>query len=254
MALSNWDTLAFNTDGQPCDGTLRGFDGASAAIYKNWLYVRDPKMWVPGRSFVEPTIAQVTSGNVMISEFDIIAKRHEMQEAIFVLAECHRSEPHQRAWMAGIGCYGFSDPTLDIALRARIDLGRWEVLGTGSRFEPDGSQYHTVTCVDRTGHSETFSVPWDDRLEPIWTGVTAATRDAFFDWLDEMVKEPFWFINEEAKDWVAVCRASGGLRFNQGDHYFVDRDVADPYRLTTPVGQAKPPVIMRMLDKKDGRE
>ena len=44
MALSNWATLAWDENGEPCDGRLEA-EGISIAIYKNWIYVRDEKAW-----------------------------------------------------------------------------------------------------------------------------------------------------------------------------------------------------------------
>ena len=246
MALSNWDTLAFDVDGQPCNGVLVGFDGASAEIYKNWLYVRDPKMWTRGRGFVSPTIAQIESGEVTVSEFQIHAERHSGQDAMFVLVECHRYEPREVRWMAGIGCSGYSNPAEAIAHAAGVDLTVWEPISYGSSGGGE-APCHIVVCNASDGRSETFSVPMvpgQDELEAQWIGVTEATRDAFFAWLGGYVDS----YNGPSQAWLAQCRASGGLRFNQGDQYFAARTLGPPVDdIATPVGAAQEPLFMQMI-------
>ena len=256
MALSNWDTLAFDTDGQPCDGVLEGFDGASAEIYKNWLYVRDPKMWHEKRGFIEPTIAQIDSGEVTISEFTIHATRHSEQEAMFVLVACHRYEPRDVRWMAGIGCSGYSNPSEAIARAAGVDLTVWQPISYGSSGGGGEEPHHIVVCEAADGRSETFAVPMkpEDELEAQWIGVTEETRDAFFAWLGGYVDT----YNGPSQEWLATCRESGGLRFNQGDKYIAEHALgAGPGEgdIATPVGAAQEPLFMQMikgLDEDDG--
>lgn len=116
MALSNWDTCAFDTEGKPCNGTIqRKYDdgkSASVEIYKNWVYVRDEAMWAEHGSYVKPTIAEVNDGRCTISKFRIYAKRGP-QNAILVFVETgwkHSKDPkNEYSCMCGIGCYGFGN-------------------------------------------------------------------------------------------------------------------------------------------------
>jgi hypothetical protein len=110
MALSNWDTLAFNTQGEPCNGVIRvdlHEDGyAAVEIYKNWLYVRDSKMWHDEGSFVEPTVADIYEGIVNISKFRITAERGP-QQAVFAYVRSGYRHQDNFECMCGIGCYAF---------------------------------------------------------------------------------------------------------------------------------------------------
>lgn len=114
MALSNWDTCAFDSEGKPTNGviTKKHEDGSHSGveIYKNWLYVRDTAMWVDGRSYVEPTIAEVHEGRSTIAGFRIYAKRGPQQSVLaFVETGWRHSDRPEAKYdcMCGIGCYGF---------------------------------------------------------------------------------------------------------------------------------------------------
>ena len=112
MALSNWDTCAFNTKGESSDGILtRKFEDGSKSsvrIYKNWLYVNDSKMWCDGRSYVEDTIAEIHQGHVILSGLKIYANRGP-QSSVLVYAEHGWKHEGTLECMCGIGCYGFGD-------------------------------------------------------------------------------------------------------------------------------------------------
>jgi hypothetical protein len=43
MAMGNYDLLAFDNKGQPCNGVFK-YKNTMALIYKNWMYVRNHKM------------------------------------------------------------------------------------------------------------------------------------------------------------------------------------------------------------------
>jgi hypothetical protein len=75
MALSDWDTMAVDAEGRPTSGLFVSRLGVEVEIYKNWLYIRDPKAWHEGGPFVEPTVAQVSSGSLTYKDVRIEAKR-----------------------------------------------------------------------------------------------------------------------------------------------------------------------------------
>lgn len=112
MALSNWDTLALDKDGQPCNGVLlRKFkDGSYSAveIYKNWLYVRDTTMWSKNKNFIEPTIAQISEGEIFISDYNIHAIRGP-QISVLAYIETGYKNDNSFDCMCGIGCCGFDN-------------------------------------------------------------------------------------------------------------------------------------------------
>ena len=115
MALSNWDTCAFDANGKPSGGVItvkRSNDQtAQVEIYKNWLYVRATDMWTKGYSYVEPTIAEIQYGDVQIAGFRIYATRGP-QNSVLTFVEAgwkHLAKSGEGHYdcMCGIGCYAF---------------------------------------------------------------------------------------------------------------------------------------------------
>jgi hypothetical protein len=110
MALSNWATFAFGKDGFLRNDGLVSYDKkAAVTIYKNWIYISDQDMWCENRKFSGSTIAELQVGELLISNFDILAERSDSQESVFVFAETHDKEYKNKTWMAGIGAYGYND-------------------------------------------------------------------------------------------------------------------------------------------------
>jgi hypothetical protein len=244
MALSNWDTLAFDHLGQPCNGVLVGFDGGQVRIYKNWVYVSDAKMWTPGRSYVENTIAQINSGDVQMSEFSITAVRHEAQSAVFALATCRRyGENAETRCLAGIGCYGFTDPSPIIYAAAGINPDEWDDCYIGHFYH--GKETGITVHYAKGEKYHSLKMPNEERFDSRWVGVLPETLNAFFAWLETQTdpkdSEP------PNGEWLRTCREQGGLRFNQGDAYFASMGV--DHLEATPVGQSEEPVINRVVEK-----
>lgn len=115
MALSNWATFAVDRNGFVDSGALLSPDGkASVRIYKNWVYVNDAEMWHEGNSYVEDTIAEIQSGEIKISKFEIHAERSDYQDSVFVFAKTNTFNKETKQfegenWFAGIGSYGYED-------------------------------------------------------------------------------------------------------------------------------------------------
>lgn len=108
MALSTWATMALDSDGN-ANSSLESFHGIEAEIYKNWIYLRSKKMWVPGGGFTEPVIASIDHGDLRIHDLDLKIARCELQQAVFIYAESSDFREKKAKWMAGIGCYGYDD-------------------------------------------------------------------------------------------------------------------------------------------------
>ena len=56
MALSNWASMAFDNDGRKCVGQSKNEIGTTVEIYKNYLIIRNEKMWIPGCELAKPVI------------------------------------------------------------------------------------------------------------------------------------------------------------------------------------------------------
>jgi hypothetical protein len=100
MALSNWDTLAFNSKGKSSRGYATNKSGNSIEIYKSQVHIHSSSMWKYSTGFVEPIIAQILQGDLNLAGFEIISVRGP-QNGIFVFTY------YDDKYFAGIGCYGF---------------------------------------------------------------------------------------------------------------------------------------------------
>lgn len=107
MALSNWATLSWNENGEPCEGKIEA-EGITIEIYKNWLYVRDEKAWREGAAFIKPTIMEIAEGQIEYHRFKIIASRGKNNE-LFVVTEYYSKDHTEKKQLIGIGAYGFDD-------------------------------------------------------------------------------------------------------------------------------------------------
>lgn len=232
MALSNWDTLAFDEAGQPGTGEIATDDGAGVIIYKNWLYVRDPAMWMKDRGFVEPTIAQISEGDLTLSHFAIRASRGP-QSSVFCYVTTGSGKSTRR--MGGIGCYGYRDEvgeTLAALGRVIADDDMW------CTTHSDAGDFLLNLKTDER-------IPYTRKsLAELWVGCLPETLAAFIAWLETEVIESY---DEEAKAWLVKVKAAKPFRFNQGDAYFVARGIAD-LQATAP-GKVKAPIISRLLSK-----
>lgn len=253
MALSNWDCLAFGTDGKPCSGSITGHAGTTASLYKNWLYLYNEKMWQEGAGYTKPCIAEVQVGEISIAELKIVAARHDEQSSIFVYVEAN----DYRDWdnkkeecMAGIGCYGFMD-TLEW-----LEKNKPEIYEKMPECFKDVNEEHYMiseySAKDEWGFS---AYPWSEKegaedreaqdfkvdcprpsLNDLWLGVTPTTEEAFFNWLKE--------VNPE---YAEKIDRNGGLRFNQGNAFFAN--ALGEFTPATKVGEKDNLIMNDILDK-----
>lgn len=148
MALSNWDTLAVDLKGRPVAGHFESPLGVKVAIYKNWLYVRDPKAWRAGL-FCEPTVMEIQNGELSYLDVRIVAKRGP-QEGVY--AAIYSRTGDAVAGIVGCGVYGFDDDKW-IGVQASSVAFLKEMIGVRSEF--DGHKFYElpdeVATVDLSG-------------------------------------------------------------------------------------------------------
>ena len=129
MALSNWDTLAFNKDSVASHGTVVSTlnEKRQVRIYKNWVYLDDPDAWTEDIGYVEPVVGEIRSGEIYYKDFKIYAGRTELQQAVFLFATSsnYNVEPVDKNWGGGIGCYGFEDDGRFIGVTPEL-FNKWQ--------------------------------------------------------------------------------------------------------------------------------
>ena len=161
----------------------------------------------------------------------------------------------ERRVLAGVGCYGFDDPTPRIAEALGVNLDDYDyddvVHGYTSWGDKGYFEFHLTKEVDgdfKVVKELRLPGKGNEHLDSRFVGVTPETREEFFKWLEGMPAyrnkyEP-WF-----KEWVEKCRADGGTRFNQGDAFFTTNIGVD-LQATSP-GDAKTPTLLRALDDEE---
>lgn len=115
MALSNWDTMAFDEAGQPTNGVFETPLGVQVEIYKNWLYIRDAKAWREDGEYVEPTVMEIQEGRLHYLDLHVLALRGPQNGVYCVVwhtkyQEQEKGEPYRPpivTGMVGMGVYGF---------------------------------------------------------------------------------------------------------------------------------------------------
>lgn len=112
MALSNWDTLAMLIHNhQPCDGTFTSPSGILVELYKNWLYIHDPKAWTEDSRYCHPVVMEIQEGILTYKDVEIRAFRGP-QKGVYVV--CTSYDPKnaknfdRSLGMIGCGVYGFT--------------------------------------------------------------------------------------------------------------------------------------------------
>jgi len=244
MALSDWDTLAFDTDAQPCIGDfVHSKIGSSISIYRNWLYVHCEKMWVPACQYTKPTIAQIISGSINLAGFEIESVRGP-QESIFIYAyytDCDKNESRVYRF-GGIGCYGFKDIIEEVLKNRNREIKEGETWCSG--IDCPGEYY--ILC------HETLEkiIYWDERIQgkynlsADWVGVLPSTLEKFFEWLTSIAKIAF---DKGLVSWIEKCKATKALRFNQGN-LFISQCTDTEVSATQP-GQSEPPIVISSIEK-----
>jgi hypothetical protein len=234
MALSNWDTLAFDHEGKSCDGEFVREGGDAVEIYKNWLYVRSPKLWKPDPSYhTNDVIAEIHVGEMKVAGFDISAERGP-QHGVFVFLE-YGPYPDRKIG-GGIGCSGYEDIVARILKennRTNENLENW-TSGSTSK-EGGGWQNHLVNWT--TGEEINFEG------ETQWVGVLPETLEAYFAWVERTHEKE----EKDVMEWLEKCRAAPAQRFNQGDAFFAKHlGFETP---ATEIGKVETPVLEQMLKK-----
>jgi len=257
MAMSNWDMLGMDQDFKPCSGLKNLSGDASVELYKNWLYVHDKRMWKEDGPFENDTIAQINDGYVIMSDFEITAKRGP-QDSIFCMISLRSWEKKEDSrWFAGIGCYGYDDEMPRICKAMNVDMERYEPWATGTEMPHEGNDFteemFCLECMDKSKPEGqqliTFYMSYkeykDLDLGSKYVGVTPETYKAFLAFLAEQKEDMcedilLWFEKLESGEVLPV-------RFNQGDAFFADNGVLEG----TPgsaVGEIpSEPVIMSMI-------
>lgn len=131
MALSDWDTLAVDLQGNPTNGVFVSPADVRVSIYKNWVYVDDEKAWHEGCRYDKPCIMEIQHGYVQYMDVHIMAIRGP-QEGVYVVVwhENYSNNKKEINGMVGCGVDGFiGDKWVGVTEESKQYLKKW-ITGT----------------------------------------------------------------------------------------------------------------------------
>lgn len=202
MAKSDWDSLCIDEDGKSFTGPLINKEGNTVEVYKNWLYIQSPNMWVEGNSsFTKPTIAQMTEGFIHLAGFEIYASRGKSQNSVFCLVISYKpGDQYERKVEGGIGAYGWED---EVAIILK-QLGREKEIGgdwTSGWSSETGNHIANWETGEEISHN----------YETKYIGVTEESLTEYKDWVKSLD------LGKDVTEWLEKVKANRQLRFNQFD-------------------------------------
>jgi hypothetical protein len=245
MALSNWDTLAVDETGQATNGVFESPLGVKVQIYKNWLYVTDPRAWREGGAFVANTIMEVNEGYLRYLDISIWAKRG-LKNGVYAVVWTHKYNPFEVKCMIGIGCSGYKDQVEEQLKKLGRLLECSDAWCSGSGSDGKHFIHNFETGEYIVYHDEKTDGPYD--YDDDWTGI----EQSEIDFLKKEILLP-WRSNEHCEEIVPETILDNALRFNQGDMYILNACGMDESGAVTKIGEGDTPILLKMcaeMDKK----
>ncbi len=252
MALSDYDILAFDTSGKPCTGLFKGNQDMTFEVRKTFL-----NAWAGEYDPQKGGDLFVTEGDVSYRGNSIKVKRAESCNAILVFITADTYFPQDevtkkypkpvQTQFAAIGAYGWDHNRgrAEWFKQANLDPAKWEIFSTGS-YHHDGRR--DLVCDFQNKRSKKLrevlvpeSAEFKRKVEPRYTGVTAALRRELFAFIQSHISE----YDKERQAWLDSIKKAKGLRYNAGDAYFAANGVGELGG--TEIGKPTVPLVMQML-------
>ncbi len=222
MALSSWDTLAVDLNGEPQEGFFVSPDGVQVSIYKNWIYVDDPKAWREKGNFTKSTIMEMHHGDIHYHDVEIRAIRGP-QYGVYVACwhADYSCKPAKFVGMIGCGVSGYAETKDD---EDPIWVG----------VTPESVEFLQKWISHKERH-------WtDEEVDEMVAGLNNPDLDPK-DWEKELKESCNFDFPEE----IAGVSLGKGIRYNQGNMYFAEKS-GMPLEATEP-GESEEPAISQML-------
>lgn len=252
MALSNWDTLSVDLNGQSTEGSFTSAGGVTVAFRKNWLYIHDPKAWTEGGSFVESIVAQIDEGVLVYKDVSIKAIRGP-QQGIYVVATSGQFYDNSMIGMIGCGVYGFGNEEQD---------------GVGEDGYPPfvGVRPESLKFLQDWISRKVYQTQEEAEahIHESWNSIhTKCGSDASPELLKDE-KECEQRFRDSLPGQIEYCMAqtvfdekiaqvdlSKALRYNQGDAYIAEHFGGDPSSVATEPGGAKETLLTGIVKNMD---
>ena len=221
MALSDYDILAFDENGQSTRGVFESPAGVIVEFYKDFLYVGDERAWREGSSYLHPTVMKIEQGELNYMDVRVRAIRGP-QDGVYAVVSSGTTYTYEGSkpfrCMIGVGCNGYRHYFAD-----------------GTRTEPEIIHWSSDDPVQRDEQGR--------KIETRWEGVS----DDALACLRDMIAD-----DDELPEALRHTDMSTLVRFNQGDAYIADH-VGAPVPATTP-GESEQPILIQALTSEQGDE
>ena len=240
MALSNWDTLAIDPDGNPTKGEFQIGDYV-VEIYKNWIYLKNSNLWkhLKNPSFTGGVLGQIESGNFYFDGFYIWATRGSQNSIQMIVKESTEGKI-----FAGVGCYGFEDLEKDY-LESKGYVVPDDVFFFSTHLKnEDGSLSEYIGFYK---NDEKILVKVDDGvdLHP-FVGVKEKTLEELKNFITDSLDLNSGYASKKDKEWFESISWENLIRYNQGDAFFANH-LSSEVIPGTEVGNPEPPIINTYL-------
>jgi hypothetical protein len=205
MALSNWDTMAWDTNGKPCIGEVNIQNRITIEIYKNWVHLFDSKV------NSEYPVLYINSGDFEYNPpqfkgtLEIKARRGFQNSVYLFVKYCNSNKPKDLIYFFGIGASGYRrSKWVGVSPSTEKDFNKWIY-----KHEPE------YECVER-------------KISKNYSELIDGKRTGRFYNIDGRLPEDNFPILEK------------GLRYNDGDKYFAEHGLVDGIHSTESGKQMAP--------------
>lgn len=212
MALSDFDLLAVNEKGKPINGVHMSPLGVIVEIYKNWIYIKDPKAWRKESGWTKPTIMKIDNGSFFyLDVYGVVLRGPQGGAFVVVWHLDKRNRPHGM-----IGC------------------------GTRAYIEDRRHRYRFTGVTKKS--LNWFRQELKKKRKLWWThNAWSKRRHKFVD--------SYGFTMEYVHyipDCFREIDFAQALRVNQGDQFFTDA-AGGKLSAATPIGKQRPTIASNMI-------
>jgi hypothetical protein len=263
MAISDYAVVAFDENGNTCEGIIHGFSGSYAELYKNWLYVGHKKAKNMG-GFSNNTVAHVSNGNVDIFDLSIYSSRCKLQSAIFVFI-ISRNYPNKKDYsiveeriLTGIACNGYDSDIKLARLKEYFGISKNKSASCGwTNFVEDKNipkckkGYMVLHVYNKNGIDEYFLPETKENIKKFdseWVGVTPEVYSQYLKFLKGTVRD-YYPDKKKLFKTIQSLPLEKVLEYNQGDKFFVDNGL-DCGNITSAISNKKKnkPIAMKIIE------
>lgn len=217
MALSDYDCLAFDWDGEPSNGIFQSHKNlGQLEIYKNWVYGR-----------IGDRTIQFRYGDFDFEGMSVKVK--EIPRGIMILCQRYGTAPEFHSeYACGVGVYGHMSDIEWLQKFHPVEFEKHkEILNKAScvnhysKFGPDIDEWGISVYLDSGIQDIDLSHLGRRTLEDTWEGVSPVMFEQLMSWIENSIDK-----KAEAEAWLNKCRLNP-LRFNQGNMFFSKRTGMD---------------------------